>query len=93
MIFPIFCDCSICFLLQASKLEITRTTAPKAKSPKETLKFGATFTDHLLEVDWSQDKGWSAPRISPYHKFELDPAASALHYALECFEGMKAYKA
>ena len=66
-------------------------TTGQAKLPNEKLKFGATFTDHMLEIDWDASKGWAAPSISPYHKFELDPAASVFHYALECFEGMKAY--
>jgi branched-chain amino acid aminotransferase len=42
-------------------------------------------------VDWDVNNGWGNPVISPYHKFELDPAISALHYALQAFEGMKAY--
>jgi len=31
-------------------------------------------------------------KITPYGKIELDPSALVLHYALECFEGLKAYK-
>lgn len=77
--------------LDSSKLEIHRTTAPKDKQPKEELLFGATFTDHLLECDWDAEKGWHAPRIIPYGDFAIDPAASVLHYGIECFEGMKAY--
>lgn len=37
-------------------------------------------------------QGWHPPRISPFHPLSLSPAASVLHYALECFEGMKAFK-
>ncbi|TYZ57837.1 hypothetical protein PybrP1_010277 [[Pythium] brassicae (nom. inval.)] len=77
--------------LNAATLEVQRTTAPKAKAPKETLTFGTTFTDHMLEVDWEQGDGWQAPLIRPYGPIAMDPASSALHYALECFEGMKAY--
>ncbi|KAH9146161.1 hypothetical protein AeRB84_009972 [Aphanomyces euteiches] len=77
--------------IQSSKTIINKTTAPKAKIPKEQLKFGATFTDHMLEVDWDNKNGWAAPVIRPYGPLALDPAASALHYALQCFEGMKAY--
>lgn len=72
-------------------LVIERTATPKTKLPNDKLVFGRTFTDHMVEVDWNPDKGWHSPRISPYHKLEIDPAASVLHYALECFEGMKAY--
>jgi branched-chain amino acid aminotransferase len=45
----------------------------------------------MLEIDWNVNSGWGKPIISPYRKFEIDPANSTLHYALECFEGMKAY--
>lgn len=45
----------------------------------------------MLEIDWDQSTGWGKPTINPYHPFEMDPANSTLHYALECFEGLKAY--
>jgi len=45
----------------------------------------------MLEIDWEKSKGWTAPRIVPYHNLSISPAASSLHYALQCFEGMKAY--
>lgn len=82
---------SLSAALDASKLQIERTTSPKAKLPKEELAFGATFTDHMLEVDWDDQNGWHAPRILPYGDFRIDPAASVFHYGIECFEGMKAY--
>jgi len=43
-------------------------------------------------VEWKKSSGWGTPKISPYSKISLDPSALVLHYALECFEGMKAYK-
>jgi branched-chain amino acid aminotransferase len=78
--------------VDASKLEITRTTTPKAKTPYEDLQFGVTMSDHMLEVDWSEKDGWSNPVIRPYQNFSISPAASVFHYGIECFEGMKAYK-
>jgi branched-chain amino acid aminotransferase len=77
--------------LDASRLAITLTKSPRAKVPNHSLVFGRTFTDHMLEADWDAQKGWGGPLISPYHTLQLDPAASALHYALQAFEGMKAY--
>ena len=74
-----------------SSLTVERTTRSKQKLPKEQLKFGQLMSDHMLTVDWSHDKGWAAPAIIPYQPLQLDPAASSLHYALQCFEGMKAY--
>lgn len=77
--------------INANLLTIETTTNLKPKLPKETLVFGATQSDHMLEFDWQADKGWIAPRISEYNDFALSPSASCLHYGLECFEGMKAY--
>ena len=46
----------------------------------------------MLSVDWTASDGWSAPRIQPHENLQLSPAAMTLHYALQCFEGMKAYR-
>lgn len=77
--------------LEAASLDIQRTETPKARVPEAELTFGTTFTDHMLECDWTATEGWATPVVRPYGPFTLDPAASVLHYALECFEGMKAY--
>ena len=60
--------------------------------PNADLQFGRTFTDHMLVIDWSAKKGWHNPEITPYGNLSLSPACVALHYGIECFEGMKAYK-
>lgn len=54
--------------------------------------FGRTFSDHMLVVEWDQSTGWGTPEIRPFGEISLAPAASALHYAVQCFEGLKAYK-
>ena len=56
------------------------------------LAFGRHFSDHMLEADWEPEGGWGAPRIKPFGDLTISPAAMSLHYAVECFEGMKAYK-
>lgn len=68
------------------------TKHPKAKVPLEELQFGHTFTDHMLVCNWTERVGWDAPRIVPYSHLSIPPSASVLHYAIECFEGLKAYK-
>lgn len=78
--------------LDASKLIITKTTAPKQLPPVEELVFGKTFSDHMLTVEWTEADGWGVPEIKPYQNLSLDPSASVLHYAFECFEGLKAYR-
>ncbi|PVI00616.1 branched-chain-amino-acid aminotransferas-like protein [Periconia macrospinosa] len=49
-------------------------------------------TDHMIQAAWSTTKGWSAPTLTPYGPLSLMPSASCLHYATECFEGMKLYR-
>lgn len=54
--------------------------------------FGKDFSDHMLEINWTADGGWEQPRIYPLQRFSLHPATTVFHYAIECFEGMKAYR-
>ena len=54
--------------------------------------FGNHFTDHMVDLCWSEKGGWHRPRVSPYGPIQLEPSAAVLHYAQEIFEGMKAYR-
>jgi branched-chain amino acid aminotransferase len=54
--------------------------------------FGQHFTDHMVDICWSEHGGWHRPRVQPYGPISLDPAAAVLHYAQEIFEGLKAYR-
>jgi branched-chain amino acid aminotransferase len=36
--------------------------------------------------------GWAAPRVEPLRDLVLAPSALCLHYGLECFEGLKAFR-
>ncbi len=54
--------------------------------------FGTIFTDHMVTIRWSKQAGWHDGRLEPYGPVTLDPATSALHYAQEIFEGLKAYR-
>lgn len=54
--------------------------------------FGRVFTDHMVTVRWTADKGWHDGQVKARAPFAIDPAASVLHYAQEIFEGMKAYR-
>ncbi|KAL8283128.1 hypothetical protein RQP46_005906 [Phenoliferia psychrophenolica] len=78
--------------LDASLLTITPTLSPKTIPETSTLKFGHTFTDHMLMCKWTQAGGWEAPEIKAYGPLALDPASTVLHYSSTLFEGMKAYK-
>ncbi|KJE95375.1 branched-chain-amino-acid aminotransferase [Capsaspora owczarzaki ATCC 30864] len=74
------------------KVQKAAPEARKTKPANKDLVFGASFSDHMLEVPWNKQSGWAAPIISPYHRLSIDPASNVLHYGIECFEGMKAYK-
>jgi branched-chain amino acid aminotransferase len=54
--------------------------------------FGNYFTDHMVDICWSEAGGWHRPRVQPYGPIAMDPAAAVLHYGQEVFEGLKAYR-
>lgn len=78
--------------LDSSKLQITRVAQKSQPKPNDQLVFGKTFTDHMLTIEWTLEKGWAAPVIKPYGPLSLDPSCCVLHYAFELFEGLKAYR-
>ncbi|WP_407966174.1 branched-chain amino acid aminotransferase [Bartonella sp. C271] len=55
--------------------------------------FGQFFTDHMVIIKWTEDKGWYDAIISQYKPLEISPASVILHYAQGIFEGLKAYRA
>nr|XP_020735768.1 branched-chain-amino-acid aminotransferase, cytosolic isoform X1 [Odocoileus virginianus texanus] len=77
---------------KAEDLIITRATVLKEKPDPSTLVFGTVFTDHMLTVEWSLELGWEKPRIKPLQNLSLHPGSSAFHYAVELFEGLKAFR-
>ena len=54
--------------------------------------FGQVFTDHMITLRWSAERGWHDGKLEPYGPFALDPATAVFHYAQELFEGLKAYR-
>jgi branched-chain amino acid aminotransferase len=46
----------------------------------------------MLTVKWSRAKGWESPEIRPFENLQISPFNTTLHYGIECFEGMKAYR-
>ncbi|XP_026326515.1 branched-chain-amino-acid aminotransferase, cytosolic [Hyposmocoma kahamanoa] len=73
-----------------------RLAAPYQLNPKpevQELGFGKFFTDHMLKVTFDKQLGgWQKPEISPFENLSIHPAAKALHYAIQLFEGLKAYR-
>ena len=79
-----------------TNFSVTKNSSSKPESQrKEILEnpgFGKYFTDHMVLIDWEQDKGFINPRVVPYAKLEVDPANMTLHYGQAIFEGLKAYR-
>lgn len=73
-----------------------RLAGPEQLQPKPNvreLSFGKYFTDHMLKIIYHEALGgWQVPEITPFENLVLHPAAKVLHYAIELFEGMKAYR-
>lgn len=80
--------------LSASRLNITLTQTPLPVPAPDSPAIAAqnAHTDHILTCTWKAETGWAAPEIKPYENITLSPLASVLHYATECFEGLKAYR-
>lgn len=77
--------------------ELTTTLAEpqqlRSKPDVSELKFGQIFTDHMLKIFYHEALGgWQKPAIIPFENISLHPAAKVLHYAIELFEGLKAYR-
>ncbi|OAQ96276.1 hypothetical protein LLEC1_02229 [Akanthomyces lecanii] len=80
--------------LDASKMTYTYTKNPR-EVPDEAVANAGTetiATDHMVLANWSATRGWSAPELKPYGPLSLMPTASCLHYATECFEGLKVFR-
>lgn len=73
-------------------IKITKATSFKEKKDASTLPFGTYFTDHMFIMDYNDKEGWHDARIVTYGPLAMDPSACVYHYAMEVFEGLKAYK-
>ena len=73
-------------------IRIEKTTAPKPKPDMSKVSFGTTFTDHMFLMDFNPAEGWHDARIVPYGPLSIEPSAAVLHYAMDVFEGLKAYR-
>jgi len=82
-------------VLDASKLTV-HTADPTAREvPDEATACTGDetiCTDHMVTCRWTAAAGWEAPELKPYGPLSLMPTASVLHYATECFEGLKFFR-
>lgn len=80
--------------LDASLLQTTHTTSPRPVPAIGSPEMAShkVCTDHMIQAKWNATTGWEAPTLQPYGPLSLMPTASCLHYATECFEGLKLYR-
>ena len=75
---------------------VIRNDNPRSVDEREAVLanpgFGKHFTDHMVDICWSERGGWHRPRVQPYGPIAMDPASAVLHYGQEIFEGLKAYR-
>ncbi len=77
--------------MQINVIEAAPEKRNKKPQDESQLGFGRIFTDHMFTMIWTAQEGWHNAVVEPYHPLSIDPAAMALHYGQEIFEGMKAY--
>jgi branched-chain amino acid aminotransferase len=80
--------------LSASQIEVIPNLNPRpVPAPGSAeVRCQKVTTDHMVTCSWNATTGWQRPKVEPYGPFSIMPTASVLHYATECFEGMKAYR-
>ncbi|ORY11157.1 aminotransferase [Clohesyomyces aquaticus] len=80
--------------LDASLLNISLTSSPRPVPALGSPEMASqkVCTDHMIQAKWTVEHGWAAPSLQPFGPISLMPTASCLHYATECFEGMKLYR-
>ncbi|KAG4432400.1 hypothetical protein IFR05_012110 [Cadophora sp. M221] len=80
--------------LDASKLTVTRTLSPREIPEVNSNEVWdmKTCTDHMVMATWTSTIGWHSPEVKTYGPLTMSPIASCLHYATQCFEGLKVYR-
>jgi branched-chain amino acid aminotransferase len=76
------------------EIRLSQSRVPAAERARilEAPGFGQVFTDHMITLRWTAERGWHDGKLEPYGPFSLDPATAVFHYGQELFEGLKAYR-
>ena len=78
------------------EFNVVRSAHPAGESERDAILaepgFGKYYTDHMVSMLYTVERGWHDAQVLPYGPIELDPSAIVLHYAQEIFEGLKAYR-
>jgi branched-chain amino acid aminotransferase len=46
----------------------------------------------MISIDYHVKTGWENPVLGPFQNLQMNPFSSCLHYGIQCFEGLKAYR-
>ncbi|WKE66486.1 branched-chain amino acid aminotransferase [Gallaecimonas kandeliae] len=68
------------------------TPAAERQALLENPAFGKVLTDHMVTIHHSAEQGWHGARLAARQDFNFAPSTTVLHYGLEIFEGLKAYR-
>jgi branched-chain amino acid aminotransferase len=81
---------------EATDIDVRPAAAPMAAERRRELMtdlaFGQVFTEHMVSMRWTAERGWHDGQLRPRAAIELDPASLVLHYGQAVFEGLKAYR-
>src|SRR5438094_10646166 len=78
--------------LMSQSIPLTRVSQSRlTEALRENSEFGATFSDHMLVVDWEAGS-WKQPQIIPFGPISFSPALTPFHYGTAIFEGFKAHR-
>jgi branched-chain amino acid aminotransferase len=84
-------EASAAGILGLPPLPADRPIDDRRQSPAGTV-FGQAFTEHLVSLEWTAERGWHDARLSKRDRLDLRPESVALHYGQAVFEGLKGYR-
>ena len=75
-------------------IEANQSILPASDRQKlmESPGFGRVFTDHMVTLQYSKDRGWHDGKLGARVAANLAPETMVFHMAQEIFEGLKAYR-
>ena len=72
---------------------ITKAQILKEKPDDQNFyRFGDSFTDHMLTIDWTKEHGWDKPHIQPYGPIDIAGSATSLHYGISAYTSLGVYE-